>query len=353
LTDKVTELSEYVCSVINQLNEKKFKGELSVLNAKCINYWSTVKPDKTIDFKVDNILDFDNMFIKQNLQLAFMNSDLELQIDDMMLIKNDTLIDQFKKKIATNPSSVKLCFHGTAETNVTAIVKSGFILKQILDAGWYGTGYYSTTYPEYAAQYAPFHNLVEVGKPFSLIVCYVYTGVVKEIDTQLSGDIAPNFDSHHVKVSPPLFKPTTPKDTVIYDEYVVRESSQILPFYIIRLKRISTVFIWKDQAINNFENSQLLNHLKGTYAVYGTSDTPSTIKIINRKKSSNKVYLICNGRDSEPLVCEARKLISTKILIFCENVVKHRQWASKYEDVQVTSATEDVLNFVVENNQKL
>jgi len=248
---------------------------------------------------------------------------------------------------------VKICFHGTAEKNLSSIVTKGFACLQINDVGYYGKGIYSTSYPEYAAKYAPYRpgrETIEYGEHCSLIVSYVYIGNVKKITELCCGkEIEACYDSHHVIVNQDDNMPAR-DGGAIFDEYVVRKGTQMLPFYIIRLKRINTVFIWKDPTIEDDpHNSSLLMMLSEFYTIYGAPDTTSTIKLIKLKSKYNKVYLICNGRDSENLVIEARKILSTTILIYCENVAYHESWAKKYSPIAVTNNHDDVIKYVDSN----
>jgi hypothetical protein len=169
--------------------------------------------------------------------------------------KNKTDVDK------TEFPQTLLAFHGTNESNLTSFFETGFLKKKIgsLDAGYYGKGYYLTTYPQYAVHYINIASMskdtfkmMDVGSIRKIIGGYVIPGMKKKIEDLsefgLPKDENDGFDSHMVRVKK-IRKQTENVDMIDFfpikdkgdeqaDEIVVFDTRQFLPCFEISLKRI-------------------------------------------------------------------------------------------------------------------
>jgi hypothetical protein len=229
---------------------------------------------------VDNIAPNSNGSIRQcyvNLILNAVVTKLkslpliDLEVTEIRHIYNPTLLKQhrsyyfsmFKKFNATQTDVDKtefpqtlLAFHGTNESNLTSFFETGFLKKKIgsLDPGYYGKGYYLTTYPQYAVHYVNIaaqsterFKLMDVESTRKIIGGYCIPGKKKKIEDMTEfgklKDENDGFDSHMIRVKKQEirkvedFFPTINKDDEDADEIVVFDSRQFLPCFEITLKR--------------------------------------------------------------------------------------------------------------------
>jgi len=125
---------------------------------------------------------------------------------------------------------------------------------RLTDKGYFGSGIYSTLQAEYAMMYAESKHQTTIDGESTLILCWVALGNVYPIsrDTDYEGvshkskfyhelngfALKPGFDSHCACVDQDSGYQAT-KDLnqkILYDEIVVKESSQVLPRCIIYYK---------------------------------------------------------------------------------------------------------------------
>jgi len=255
----------------------------------------------------------------------------------------------------------KILFHGTrGDGGYNGILENGFLTKeqlanlniQTLDSGWYGKGFYFSSFPEYCL-----NNLYtqEVNNLRLLIVCFVKTGNIKEINVRMDGQILTNnIDTHYVKVGI-SGQPATLNDVNKYDEWVVKmtenDSKRILPRFISVVKCVQKALIWRDLKIDNSENSEVLSMLKkkGPFNVYGVKTSELGLELIRRKKNDQlKLYIITNGAENGEQYCwDIRNLgINTPMLVFCRAVEYHRTWANTIGNITVTGSSQEVYQFV-------
>jgi hypothetical protein len=196
---------------------------------------------------------------------------VDLEVTEIRHIYNSTLLTQhrdyyfsmFKKFNATRTDRdplefphTLLTFHGTHENNLPSFFETGFLKKKIggTDPGYYGKGYYLTTYPQYAVHYVNIavqsterFKLMDVGSTRKIIGGYCIPGKKKKIEDMKEfgklKDENDGFDSHMIRVKKQEirmvedFFPTINKDDEDADEIVVFDSRQFLPCFEITLKR--------------------------------------------------------------------------------------------------------------------
>eukprot|EP01126_Amoeba_proteus_P026671 TRINITY_DN2641_c0_g1_i6.p1 TRINITY_DN2641_c0_g1~~TRINITY_DN2641_c0_g1_i6.p1 ORF type:complete len:165 (+),score=34.26 TRINITY_DN2641_c0_g1_i6:321-815(+) len=131
---------------------------------------------------------------------------------------------------------IALTVHGTTWPVANSISRTGFATLSSLDAGWYGTGIYFSTYFVYVSNY------LSASTEPSVIISFVLLGNiypviehVKQNPNLLGCVLKPPHNSHYVLVDSVghIYDPTKTKDE-FYDEIVVAQEAQIVPVYLIK-----------------------------------------------------------------------------------------------------------------------
>ena len=284
---------------------------------------------------------------------AFQNSTIEYVIENLSLIYNEELYKLY------NTNSVhgkeQILFHGTNRTNFDGIFETNFqnYLEsgKRTDAGWYGRGIYFSSSPAYCANYACSNNnsilylicsLVKLGKMFT-VTDMSYNGKEMRADS----------NSHYVKVSA-SGSPTTDNHS-FFEEFVIKESHQILPLYIIGLRPVHRFVLWRDAKISNSENGPLFAQMKEKYNfnIYGSETSAEAIAILQCKLNDPKMQcvIVTNGADNgEEFVRQSRNIRpSLPVIVYCAQVDYHKKWAATINgapQVQVTGSSSDVFSFI-------
>eukprot|EP01127_Copromyxa_protea_P019011 TRINITY_DN6093_c0_g2_i1.p1 TRINITY_DN6093_c0_g2~~TRINITY_DN6093_c0_g2_i1.p1 ORF type:complete len:377 (-),score=54.01 TRINITY_DN6093_c0_g2_i1:62-1192(-) len=135
---------------------------------------------------------------------------------------------------------ILLTCHVTDFNIAMAISATGFSFLSSVDAGWYGSGVYFTSYATYACMY--FTNRVDP----ALLISFVTLGNTYPVteshtgSTSLAGNASvPGYNAHYVNVCadgtvPDWKRPDSCSD--LFDEIVVSQEPQIAPVYLIRLR---------------------------------------------------------------------------------------------------------------------
>lgn len=161
--------------------------------------------------------------------------------------------------------SHKLLFHGTTLTNHEGIMENNFkdqwtIIERLfkkLDDGWFGNGIYLTSNVFYAQHYIQFrgghertgYHLPGKNRTVHVVGAWTIVGKTFEVrDLSLKGKpCQPGYNSHHVLVTCRKgnkqanvieFYPTKKGERPHADEWVFFKKDQIVPMFIISLKRI-------------------------------------------------------------------------------------------------------------------
>eukprot|EP01083_Nonionella_stella_P031231 85497_1 len=135
----------------------------------------------------------------------------------------------------------------------------------------------------------------------------------------------------------------------IYDEYAVRESSRIIPRYLIKLQRVKTVFVWRNTTFDQYDNAPIYEEIAKKNVVYVCKDTLTALKVIELKKKFCDLYIISNSQDGPQFI--GKQLVDTlgiepsHILVFTASVSWANQWANPL-NVEVTGSSSRVISFV-------
>jgi len=264
------------------------------------------------------------------------------------LVYNPKLLEKFLHH--TNQRNMKLLYHATKTENYDSILENGFSKNKIgtaNDPGYYGQGFYFSSFPEYCLIYKKKNDWVE--NLVTLIVSWVNLGKQETVNKIIGGkEIL--VDSHYVQVN--QWGQPYSGDEIKCDEYVVKDETRVLPTYIIYLKRVDKTIIWRDPKVENNENHQvytMLREIKGNFNLYIEPDGEEALKLITTKKKECTLYLITNGNDdAEKFVATVQKNKIDKILVFCHDLKEHVKWASGFEGVYVTDRCDLVARFVYE-----
>eukprot|EP01084_Bolivina_argentea_P309686 535728_1 len=142
----------------------------------------------------------------------------------------------------------------------------------------------------------------------------------------------------------------------VYDEYAVRESSRIVPRYLIKLQKVKKVFVWRNTTFDQYPNEQIYAQIAQNNVVYVCKDTLSALKVIELKKKFCDLYVISNSQDGKKFIGECvintLGIESNHILIFTGSVSWTKQWANIF-NVEVTGSPSRVISFVQENGMKI
>lgn len=282
---------------------------------------------------------------------AFQRSKTEYVIESMLLVQNEELYDKYVKCAVHGEE--KVLFHGTKSANFDGIFDTNFKNLHTTDKGWYGQGIYFSSSPEYCATYA---------KPAGSGIMYLICSLVKLGNVYLVKDksyggkpMHDNSDTHYVKVDADGY-PTNAENS-FFEEFVIKKSDQILPLYIVGLRKVHRFVLWRDAKIANSENGALFGQMKERYNfnIYGSETSVDGLATLKCKLDDPKMQCVIatnGGDEGEYFVRECRNVRSSvPIIVYCMNVDYHRQWAAvvssgSTSQIQVTSNSSDVFHFI-------
>lgn len=298
--------------------------------------------------------------ISSGILHAFQASTAEYVIESMSLVHNEELYCKYNA--CTVHGEEKLLFHGTKLHNLDCIFEMNFktfytsTTGQLTDSGWFGQGTYFSSSPQYCATYA---GSGSTGIMY-LICSLVKLGSIYPVKdmSYLGKPMRTDSDTHYVKVSAGG-SPTNAEHS-FFEEFVIKRSDQILPLYIVGLRKVNRFVLWRDAKIDNSENGVLFAQMKERYSfnIYGSKTSPEALAVLQCKlaDSSIKCLIVTNGADhGEQFARECRNIKpSVPIIVFCGNVAYHQQWAaavsgSSQSKIQVTSDSGDVFAFINAN----
>lgn len=106
---------------------------------------------------------------------SLQKSSKDLVVQDVTLVHNSMLLDRFMTTMKTK-GNVKLLFHGTNTQYYDSIFEKGFLYKGTNDDGYFGLGYYFTSFPDYALFYKNDSGHLSPGNATTLVASYVALG---------------------------------------------------------------------------------------------------------------------------------------------------------------------------------
>lgn len=299
---------------------------------------------------------------------------------------------EIKEYIPSQDAYECFLYHGSNIKNHAKILEKHFYMPgndvcHMRDPGYFGIGIYATENPFYAAVYEAGYHILNINEKTSIICCRAIYNKSKVNDLKdlsfkgkvISTNISSNYGIHHSIVgNTKAFNPITKKEQisnlVVAEEFVFANKYQIIPICSFTVMRTNHLILWKDENIENDENTLYMKHLskKIQMNVYFKKSLKDALEIVNTKKH-NQIKLITNGGkglSGKKLIEEARKILRSKFvcLVFARDI-RHMKWISKMENVLFTTSNtyfrkfaelnmnkKDILNFIelleVESNLK-
>ncbi|CAF1477860.1 unnamed protein product [Didymodactylos carnosus] len=283
---------------------------------------------------------------------AFQMSPIEYVIENLSLVHNEDLYKLYHDCYAHGEE--KILFHGTQTSNFDGIFEKNFqnfVGSKRTDSGWYGRGIYFSTSPKYCASYA--HS--DVNSIVYLICSLVKLGKMYHVTdmSYMGKEMRVDSDSHYVKVTA-SGHPTNAEHS-FFEEFVIKQSNQILPLYIIGLRPVHRFVLWRDPKISDDHNGPLFAQMKQGYNfnIYGSETSAEALAVLECKLNDPKMQcvVVTNGADKgEEFVRQCRNMRSSlPMIVYCSQVGYHKLWATKiggHPEIQVTGSSNDVFNFI-------
>lgn len=285
---------------------------------------------------------------------AFQTSAIEYIIESMALIHNEELYEKYVNYIV--PGEERILFHGTKAANFDGIFEQNFKNLHTTDSGWYGQGLYFSSSPRYCATYAG-----SFGSEVMYLICsLIKLGEVYSVkDMSYNGKpMHSNCNTHYVKVS----ASGSPTDAVdgFFEEFVIKESNQVLPLYIIGLRGVKRFVLWRDAKIADSHNSDLFVKMKQHYSfnIYGSETSAEALAILKCKLANWQMncVIVTNGADNgEQFARDCRTVRSNiPIIVYCMSINYHQQWATAVSEhssskIQVTGDSDEIFTFIDAN----
>ena len=300
-------------------------------------------------------------FFEQEMDKALKNSIFEYKILNIFAVGKDD--NQYKLAKNNCPNlQTKLLFHGSKIDSITSILSDqfrdanihifgkGVYFTDMLDYGWYYAG------EEYQGN---FNIIPRINDTFSLVaseVFYdetkkqtVYNVNTRDIPVERNGIRCAyvNYDSRLLRRNE-----LENYNQFKGNEFCVTDKDQILPLYMVTLKRFEYVIIWRDY---NFSHNNPNNYVNDVYnkmklfhrniktileielntKVYYVRTTEEAIELLNRKKY-NKVIIITNGNNAgQEFIMKTRRIIggNTIMAVTVYDISKHINWIKNIRNV--------------------
>ena len=294
------------------------------------------------------------LIIMQSIQLC----SEEYVIDHASIVYNELIYDNYHTRRDADQNE-RILFHGTDTSNFDGIFEKNFQYLsgvQRTDDGWYGQGIYFSSSPKKALNY------VKSKSKISYLICsLVRLGKILTVrDMQFKGKpMHHDYDSHYVPIRIDG-DPSVEGEQAVYEEFVIKNSEQIMPLYIVGVLKVSRFVLWRDANITNDANTSIFDAMKQQYTfnVYAAKTSKEALELLQRKLSDEnmKCVVVTNGADDgRGFVKKCRSLKSSlPIVVYCKNKEYHQQWASQYEgpSINVTTSPEEVFQLINNTFQK-
>lgn len=335
--------------------------ELNYLKKEALRFLSNENIYKNWSFLFQNHALFDEA--EKQVRSDIQKNAFEMVIIGQTIIQNKYFAqyNEIKRQIPPNNVFEGFLYHGTRIANHQKIIKTHFYMpgvdKEIkqIDFGFFGVGIYATENLFYASYYANYCNLLKINEKASIICCRVIYDKSKIIEikdlsfygVKIDPKIANKFGIHHTVVGDsvyyhPISLSPNNRNVIVAGEYVFPNKYQIIPICSFIVMRTDYFILWKDENIENNENTNYMKELSREIQVniYFKRQLDDAINLINLKKL-NRIKLITNGGaqlTGKKLIEEARKIIKSNFvcLVFASDI-RHYEWVSQMENVLFTN----------------
>ena len=356
----------------NFVEDPKFENpDLKKVN-KALNKPSINQLQSAVEFNQKEIKEIQKKIVEkiqknnnnQNWKFVFSHADLYKELERQirediynnpyeLIIIGQTLITskyfeeygKIKCKLAEEALE-RFLYHGTLLINHSKIAHNHFYMPgqdkevKLRDGGYYGQGIYATDNIFYASMYANGCSLLNINEKTYVICCrsiYNKNKVHKLTDLSMYGqkideDIKNNHGINQALVGnkndyKPINENDIDQNEVWANEFVFPDKYQFIPCCSFTVMRKDYYILWKDENLDNNENSEYMKDLSKNMEVnvYGKKSVEEAVDIIRKKKYA-AVKLITNaggdqktGRD---LILQAREIIGSNFicLVFAGDV---------------------------------
>ena len=329
---------------------------------------------------VNNLEEFNKVF-DEEIEKALKGSIFEFKIAHIFLLDKDSNNYIMEKNNCPN-REIKILYHGTKVNSAVEILSSQF---RDANAHAIGIGVYFTDSLDYAWNYAGENkygrnfNLPKVGDFFTFVASEIYYDST-QIETVYNCNTCNiPVQKNGVRCCYGYF--SGPKLTErelntnirpIGKEYLITEKSQILPLYVVTVKRLEYVGVWRDYNFNlnnpnnySFEVFQEMQNFHREIKriisrefdskIYYVNTTEEALELIERKKY-NKIIIITNGNNNaKDFIESARKIIGadTIVAISAYNIPLHISLAKTMKNTFILNGIEfhhKFLKAIMKNN---
>jgi hypothetical protein len=252
------------CSFLSYKPNFKNENPLDIFSKAKQNYIDEIS--NVLQYKLRSSPDFqlEILEVKHIYNEKLLHKHRELYYEYAEKLRKETLDENNQRKRDGLPllesSRIPqhlIAFHGTREANLESFFEHGFLEEKQgqLDPGWFGKGFYLTTYPQYAIHYIKVadinpktrFNIMPVGETRKIIAGYVIPGKKHKITDlkKLGQTKEEGYDSHMARVRIQFdkkyqredFFPIFNQSEEMADEIIIFKPAQYLPCFEITLKR--------------------------------------------------------------------------------------------------------------------
>ena len=260
-----------------------------------------------------------------------------------------------------------MLFHGTKVSSAVGIVATNFNPARVHQIG---EGVYMTdsldymwyyAFDERESNYVHINKIPQLNQTFNFVVSqifydkfkleYVYNTNIRDSEVEGNG-IRCAYDDYNTCVLNEMESQNYKK--FYGKEFVISNSKQILPLYIVTVKRVEYLVIWRDY---NFDINNPNNYDQITFKemqdfhqkiksfitkelnskIYYINNNEQALKLLDRKKY-NKIIIITNGNnDGEQFIHDSRNIIGAEALaaVSAYDVSTHIQWVKNLNNVLI------------------
>lgn len=304
-------------------------------------------------------------------------SKLNLQLMNVSTYRNKLLEKEFFELYSKDDRLVYLLHGGSTNGEHLKYVYSNFepeLFGKGTDPGWYGEGFYLTSYLDYALMYQEktgnFENIRCKIKdhPFRMMVFLCNPGKIenfnlknpkttKEARCNEGKELPKDIDCRFVEVGRQgtttiCFYPKelTPASDFFFDEYVINNRSRVIPQCVLTLGFANNYLIWRDTKMTNGENTKyyqsLKNQFSGVLDLFCVEKNQDVFDILDKVLDKKSVFIVTNRKDQgREFLLECRKRgVQNQCLVFCSYT---QNWPA-LDKVKIDSSSNAIFNFVNE-----
>lgn len=364
--DKINEEFKKPSLNLLQNTEDLSDVELDDIKKEVLNSLKNEKVEKNWAF----LFSHEELFkeAEQQVREDIRNNQFEMILVGHTVIANKYL-DEYQKIKSRIPSYdvvERFLYHGSKLNNHQKIVKKHFYMPgqdnaddiKTTDDGYFGKGIYATENLFYASKYANGYHDLDINEKTYVICCrsiYNKSKVrnivdMSEFGKQISDDIKDNYGIHHVLVGSsnnyhPIKESERENNIVSAEEFVFPNKYQFIPLCSFTIMRKDHYILWKDENIENGENSEYLKQLSKRMEVnvYSTKHLEEAVQIVGKKKYAALKLITNGGTDlsGKKLIEQARSIIGSNFicLVFARSQ-SHLDWVCEMENVLFTASAE-------------